>query len=159
VTQAKSFEIQALTREYAAAHAEALIALNRDNAWDYWTADHLLSERPDKWRLSWVALSDGAPIGYAISSRREYGVHMHHLVVAPEWRSHGIGRKLLWSAANQARQLGISILTLKAYRNNTRAVALYEKLGFRVTAELKEQLVEMTVDPPVLLAAFEEAGG
>jgi len=159
MTQRERFEIEPLTREYASAHVEALIALNRDNAWDYWTADHLLSDRPDKWRLSWVALCDGAPIGYAISSRRDYGVHMHHLVVAAEWRSHGIGRKLLWSAANQARQRGISTLTLKAYRDNTRAVALYERLGFRVTAEVKDQLVEMTVDPAVLMAAFEKTGG
>ena len=119
--------------------------------------ENLLSDRPGKWHFSWVATRGGCPIGYAIVSQREHGVHLHHIVMGHAWRSRGVGLKLLWFTANKAVESGIGILTLKVYDNNKRAIAFYERLSFRNSGRLPtEELIEMTIDTQALMDACAE---
>ena len=125
------FVIEPLTRARAEREADAVIALGRDLAWDDWTPQHLLEERPEKWQLSLIASRDGAPVGYAISSRRGDDVHIHHVVVDPMVRGAGLGRALLERVARLAVEAGAERVTLKAYHHNTEAIRLFERLGYR----------------------------
>jgi ribosomal-protein-alanine N-acetyltransferase len=127
--------IQGLTRPYAAAHAEELLSLNADNGWDTWTFDNLMSERPWKWRLSLVVKAHGSPAAYAICSRRDKNVHLHHLVVGSAFRSRGIGRQIMRRIAARAAEFQLPEITLKVYTHNLRAVEFYRRLGFEITGE------------------------
>ena len=51
--------------------------------------------------------------------------------VRPHWRSQGLGRRLVLSALNHARQRpGIKLVQLTVTETNASAVALYESCGF-----------------------------
>lgn len=52
------------------------------------------------------------------------------LAVAPDWRSQGIGSALIEALADQARARGYPVLRLDVADHNTRARALYDRLGF-----------------------------
>ena len=102
--------------------------MTADQHWDDWTAEHLLADRPQKWQRSLLAMSDGQEVGWAAVSLREGCVHLHHLVVAPSWRGHGVGSMILGHVLEQAGENGF--VTLKVHNGNTRAQAFYFSHGF-----------------------------
>src|SRR5262245_46410951 len=48
----------------------------------------------------------------------------------PEYRGHGLGRKLAERTIAAARGKGIERIELEVFASNTRAIRLYERLGF-----------------------------
>lgn len=50
--------------------------------------------------------------------------------IIPAYRGRGLGRRLLLAALNQARISGFIRVELSVHADNTRAMALYEKIGF-----------------------------
>lgn len=48
----------------------------------------------------------------------------------PEYRDKGLGRKLAERAISDARAKGIERIELEVFASNTRAIRLYERLGF-----------------------------
>lgn len=62
--------------------------------------------------------------------RRRHG-HVADIVVAEDAEGHGIGRHLLAEAEAWSRRLGYDWLSISVFENNTRALALYEQVGFR----------------------------
>jgi ribosomal protein S18 acetylase RimI-like enzyme len=66
--------------------------------------------------------------------------YIAHIGVAPELRSHGIGAKLMNHLLEQGQALGREKATLDVSVENPRAQALYERLGFRETAEMESDL-------------------
>lgn len=53
--------------------------------------------------------------------------------VVPEYRSSGIGTKLMKAAEEQCRVKGVKSVTLEVIEGNDRAQRLYERLGFSIT--------------------------
>lgn len=98
------------------------------------TFDELM--RSDVYAEGYLLEWEGEAAGYALISKtfsQEAGgltVWLEELFVLPEYRSHGLGRSFLeflgreYAAAKRLR--------LEVEAENVRAVALYEKLGFRV---------------------------
>jgi RimJ/RimL family protein N-acetyltransferase len=58
----------------------------------------------------------------------------------PEWRGRGIGRRLMERALEAARDFGLSRIELSVREDNTRAAALYAKLGFAVEGRKRRAL-------------------
>jgi ribosomal protein S18 acetylase RimI-like enzyme len=56
--------------------------------------------------------------------------------VAPEHRGHGLSHPLCAELVERARALGLSRLSLEVLENNPRAIATYERAGFRRTRML-----------------------
>ncbi|RXJ71968.1 GNAT family N-acetyltransferase [Veronia nyctiphanis] len=52
------------------------------------------------------------------------------IMVDKDHRGKGIGRKLLETAIEDCRRFGYKALSLMVYKSNTKAIALYESLGF-----------------------------
>ena len=117
--------VEPLDRRRAEELADDLLAMSSDSTWDDWTRENLLSDREGKWELSLA--SDGTvPVGWAIASRTELGVHLHHVVVASGHRSRGVGAALVRRLLDTAAP---GVLTLKVHPENPRAAAFYERLG------------------------------
>ena len=71
------------------------------------------------------------PDHHLLKSRRY--VVVDTLAVAEGWRSQGIGRALMQQAEIWAKERGIPEIELSVWEFNQRALALYEKLGYRTT--------------------------
>jgi ribosomal protein S18 acetylase RimI-like enzyme len=69
--------------------------------------------------------------GLILCSRVRHDVgHVTQVCVLPEFRSRGIGEALLANTAILLRKRGFSMLSLTVTEANSRAVELYERLGF-----------------------------
>lgn len=55
---------------------------------------------------------------------------LNDLYVAPEVRGRGVGRQLMHAARERALSEGVAILALATEKDNHRAKALYERLGY-----------------------------
>jgi len=58
---------------------------------------------------------------------------IQNLGITPAHRCKGLGRYLLWQALDGFRHRGVRRASLEVTAHNTRALDLYQRLGFRVT--------------------------
>ena len=57
-------------------------------------------------------------------------LHLHHLAVLPEYQNRDYGYMLTKASVEFAKEKGYQI-KLEVHKNNTKAIKLYEKLGFK----------------------------
>ncbi len=65
------------------------------------------------------------------------------IAVAPDFRGMGIGSALMMKAEEQARSLGMRKMTLDVICENTGAIRLYERLGYKIIRTEKGFLVRL----------------
>jgi len=97
------------------------------------------------WIDSFVAVSeDGAVLGTAALVRDPLGWSAHvgevRLLVGPALRGHGLGRDLLECVFAAARAHGLAKLTAQMTPDQAGSLSLFESLGFRAEALLKDQV-------------------
>jgi diamine N-acetyltransferase len=93
--------------------------------------------------ITLVAESDGRWMAYAQVRRStapacvtgEFPVEIRRFYVDRPWHGRGIARPLMTAAQEAARELGGRTLWLGVWERNPRAVAFYEKCGFRPVGE------------------------
>lgn len=89
----------------------------------------------------YIALNENIIIGFIIAVREKFirTKHSSKIVVGilEDYCSHGIGYELFQNAFKWAETNGIKRLELTVITENTRAVNLYKKLGFKIEG-LKE---------------------
>src|SRR5271165_6359083 len=99
-----------------------------------WLADSLVKMEEDS-MISVVAELDGSIIGHTQVDKGTKSVNKYHgelgISVAREFRNMGIGRELIKIALDESRRIGVKTLTLRVFANNSRAIHVYEKIGFR----------------------------
>ena len=85
-------------------------------------------------RPGWVLLDGpGRCVGFGQYWMTDAGTaHLGRIIVSPLARGRGLGRLLMQALSAQALlEGGTQQLTLRVYRDNTTAVALYRDLGFQ----------------------------
>jgi ribosomal protein S18 acetylase RimI-like enzyme len=99
-----------------------------------------LSELADESRSAWIALDPSdQPIGYATMRRgtRADGVvaerpaEVQRIYADRGWHGRGTGVALMAACVEQAQVWGSDVLWLAVWERNPRAIAFYEKAGFR----------------------------
>lgn len=124
-------EIRTLSPNDILTFSDDFIGIAADQPDEYWSEAHFLLDLPDKWSLSFAAWRDDRPIGYAVLSRKSGDtVHLHHFMLAANYRGCGLGRRMLDEMELRARAGGARRLTLKVSMANTRARKFYERAGF-----------------------------
>lgn len=96
-------------RDFAAAHAQGLLWVARDEA--------------------------DAPVGFALVETGEHGWHLEEMDVLPECSRMGIGAELLREIMEAARQHGAAYLTLTTFREIPWNAPYYARLGFSAIAD------------------------
>jgi len=88
---------------------------------------------------AWLFELEGGAVGYGVLTLGfsvEYGGRdgfIDDLYLAPEARGRGLGRQVMEFLEAQARALGVHALHLEVGAENARALALYDRSGFRDT--------------------------
>ena len=85
------------------------------------------------YREMYVADVDGQPAGsVSVNEREEFPgfLHLFALDVSSELQSRGIGTRLIGRVEEESRTRGRAGVYLEVSTNNTRARALYERLGY-----------------------------
>ena len=75
---------------------------------------------------------DATLLGYGTLRTIEGNVgELKRLYVSPAARGQGIGRQLIESRINAAREMGLKMLKADTWKNNAPMLTIYESLGFR----------------------------
>ncbi len=83
-----------------------------------------------------IAVLDGAPVAAALIARRGWTSRLAGMAVVPEARQRGVGRALMTQLLDEARARGEREMVLEVIEQNSPAVALYERCGFRKVRRL-----------------------
>ncbi len=79
-----------------------------------------------------IELNNGEAVGYisVLIDNTAHTAEFEQIGILPEWRSKGIGRAVMQKTAAELAAAGIETLFVLVASVNTKARALYEKLGF-----------------------------
>jgi ribosomal protein S18 acetylase RimI-like enzyme len=81
-----------------------------------------------------VADDSGQIVGWCDVRRESVPTYRHEgllgMGLLPGYRGRGLGEKLILAALDAARSAGLERISLSVYAQNTRAMALYRKVGF-----------------------------
>lgn len=98
------------------------------------------AELADTSRATWIAETiDGAPAGYTMLKRgaasaavaANHPAEIQRFYVSPAFQGRGLAQDLMSLCAEQAHEWGCDALWLGVWELNPRAIAFYEKCGFR----------------------------
>jgi ribosomal-protein-alanine N-acetyltransferase len=133
-----------LVRKATIQDAAEMIRLERQSpTTTHWTEqqyfDLLAAMRESPTSLALVTQEDGssALAGFLVARHLPPEWELENIVVAPELRRTGIGKKLMDALVVQARQTTGTAIFLEVRESNTAARRLYEKLEFRETGRRK----------------------
>jgi ribosomal protein S18 acetylase RimI-like enzyme len=108
----------------------------------------------------WLAEAEpfGAPVGYLVLARAslpvenpsERDLEVKRIYLLDRFRGNGIGKRLMMEAESHARHVGAVRLLLGVYSRNDRAVAFYERFGFRRVGTRRFRVGEHDYDDFVL---------
>jgi ribosomal protein S18 acetylase RimI-like enzyme len=106
------------------------------NRGDARVLEAVLTDQPAGSAVFIAETEDGTPLGFIhlnvetdYYTHEEFG-HISDIVVAPEGEGQGVGRALMAAGEDWARHRGYRLITLNVFTENTRARALYERLGY-----------------------------
>ncbi len=87
--------------------------------------------------VCFVAEIDNRIIGFAIAGKKEVPsyrlvkvVEMENIFVKKEYRSNGVGKKLMEAFLNWAKELGVDKVAVNVFALNDGAIAFYKREGF-----------------------------
>ncbi len=108
----------------------------------------------------WVAVASREVVGWCDVRREHFPSRAHRgtlgMGLLPDWRGHGLGRRLIEATLTQARRVGFKRVELDVYADNTRAVALYERVGFiREGVQRDASLIDGVYRDAIMMAIVE----
>ncbi len=109
-----------------------------------WTREQILLDLPEKWTHSLLMHQGNSIAGFAFNSVKGESLHIHALFVAPEFRHHGFGGRLIEKICERGRLFGFHCVRLRVAPSNQPALRFYEKHGFEVVnGSAQDENVEM----------------
>lgn len=97
-----------------------------------------------------VARMNDTIVGYAGAWLIMDEAHITTIGVAPQYRGHKIGERLLVSIITEAMQRGVRRATLEVRKNNVVAQSLYRKYGFHMVAVRRGYYTDSNEDALVM---------
>ena len=85
--------------------------------------------------ISTLAEDEQGVLGYQISTQNPFGAHLARLAVRPDAQQRGIGTALLSDLIAQITARGLFRITVNTQSDNLASLALYYKMGFKLTGK------------------------
>jgi ribosomal-protein-alanine N-acetyltransferase len=134
-------------------HVREVIAIENTIFPRPWSAALYLSELAyGPSRHYYVAIVDGAVVGYTGCMVVEDEAHITTVGVAPSWQRHRVASRLLYRLASDVRDEGVRSLTLEVRMTNHGAQELYRRFGFTPAGIRKNYYAEVNEDGLVMWA-------
>lgn len=118
-------------KEMKAEHVAQVAALEKLCFSTPWSENSIAGELSNDLSLWYVALCDGAVVGYIGSQTCSGETDMMNVAVHPDHRRRGIAESLIDCLIVELKNRGSGCLSLEVRASNAPAIALYEKLDFR----------------------------
>lgn len=135
----------------AAGDVPAVVAIERTSytvPWSENTFRGLLRRRDTE--LVVAAASDGTVVGYAVLWCVLDQAELGNVAVAAQWRSRGVGERLVTDMMRRAVQRSVNEVFLEVRPSNTVARRLYERLGFTMVGRRRNYYQQPVEDALVL---------
>ena len=115
---------------------EAIVGLETESFTNPWSRDTLVWElqNSDVTRVHVLRDDQDAIVAFCVCWVIFDELHINTLAVAPEFRRRGHATSLLQAVMREAETEGAVKATLEVRASNAAALALYERLGFRISA-------------------------
>ena len=115
---------------------------------EHCTSKKLAEQYNDTQAIGFVAECDNVIAGYEKTyyNEKENRLYVHQLYVLPAFQNLGLGKKLMKSAAERAKSLGLEKVWLGVMIKNESAIAWYKKMGYEVVENLPFTMGRTTVD-------------
>lgn len=98
---------------------------------DAWPASYFATELFAPGRFHRVLVEPaGEIVAYLFTAWQFLDLHILNLATLPDYRRHGLGKRLMLIAEEHARQMAGKTMTLEVRTGNTPALRLYGSLGF-----------------------------
>ncbi|MCG9685200.1 GNAT family N-acetyltransferase [Vibrio sp. Isolate23] len=98
---------------------------------DKFQVDRLKRDYEPHW-FHWVYLNN-AQVGMLCFKPYDNALHVHLLIVFPEFQNQKLGERVMNVLHEIAREQGRSYVTLSSFTRNEPAVRFYKSLGYKVT--------------------------
>ena len=85
---------------------------------------------------NFVAEEDGKIVGVIMVGYDGRRAYIHHTAVSPDYRHKGIATKLVETAIEEMKRLGMTKVNLVVFSRNEGGNAFWEKVGFTVRTDL-----------------------
>ncbi|WP_340621149.1 GNAT family N-acetyltransferase [Xenorhabdus siamensis] len=97
---------------------------------------------------SWVALGKRHPIGFILVKPLDDGLHIFELSVHGDWQRKGIGKALIETVIQVAKQRKLQSVTLTTFRHVSWNAPFYQRLGFSILEpqQMSEALKQILQD-------------
>jgi ribosomal-protein-alanine N-acetyltransferase len=103
-----------------------------------WLRQHFIDELNSPYSFPLSAFDgSGRLAGYICPTLLLDEGHIMNVAVDPDLRGCGVGRILVQKVLDDCRQAGASYVSLEVRESNMSAIALYQKLGFKIMGKRK----------------------
>ncbi len=97
---------------------------------DAWSPEQFWQELAHTTRSYLVAVDDGAVVGYAGAFVLPPDSDLQTVAVAPHAQGLGLASRMIEALLDTARSAGCTHMMLEVREDNSRAIALYERIGY-----------------------------
>jgi [ribosomal protein S18]-alanine N-acetyltransferase len=119
------------------ADMEQLIAIEKAVQIAPWS-EHSFAMCMSAGYLGWVIEKEQTILGFIIASLHHTEYHILNLCINFPYQRQGFGQLLLNHALSHAQAAGAAFTYLEVRQSNSRAINLYQKLGFSAIGERKD---------------------
>ncbi len=116
-----------------------------------WSQQAFLNELKNKFSVYFVATHENNLIGYAGMWLFSGEAHVTTIAVHPDFRGRGLGKMLMNTLIDYAREQGADTMVLEVRPSNIPALNLYKSLGFRNIGWRKNYYIETREDALVMM--------
>jgi ribosomal protein S18 acetylase RimI-like enzyme len=115
---------------------------------EHYTSKILAEQYNDTKVIGFVAEYADIIAGYENTyySEKENRLYVRQLYILSVYQNLGLGKKLIKSAAEQAKSMGLNKIWLRVMAKNESAIAWYKKMGYEVVENAPLTMGKTTVD-------------
>ena len=127
-----------------------VVLIEKDSFSDPWNLDCFLDDLENPLAIPLVAKIGNQIVGYTCLWTILDELQIGNIAVAKDFRSNGVGIKLMGRILKEAKNNGCQRITLDVRESNLNAIALYKKFGFEKVGRRKNYYRYPTEDALVM---------